>query len=99
MEVQAQRCGARHVSNQHYYSSEDPVRWPYPTEESGLLLMSNGSTEWGGGLIEVTLAMYTQKHSEIRRAPAELLLRECINWLSNHARKDITIGVAQEDPT
>ena len=32
--------------------------------------MDNGSSEWANGLLEVTLAMNTQKHSTIRCAPA-----------------------------
>jgi hypothetical protein len=64
--------------------------------------MDNGSTEWADGILEVTLAMNTQKHSTIGCAPAELLFRErtsYIDWLNSHARKDLTIGVTQEDPT
>ncbi|KAF4632748.1 hypothetical protein G7Y89_g5377 [Cudoniella acicularis] len=64
--------------------------------------MDNGSTEWADGILEVTLAMSTQKHSTIGCAPAELLFRERSsyhNWLNSQARKDPTIGVAQEDPT
>ena len=64
--------------------------------------MDNGSTEWADGLLEVTLAMNTQKHSTIGCVPAELLFRErtlYIDWLNSQKRKDITIGVAQEDPT
>jgi transposase InsO family protein len=63
--------------------------------------MDNGSTEWADGILEVTLAMNTQKHSTIGCAPAELLFRErtsFIDWLNSQKRKDITIGVAQEDP-
>jgi transposase InsO family protein len=63
--------------------------------------MDNGSTEWANGLLEVTLAMNTQKHSTIGCAPAELLFRErtsYIDWLNSQKRKDLTIGVAQEDP-
>ena len=64
--------------------------------------MDNGSTEWADRLLEVTLAMNTQKHSTIGCAPAELLFRErtsYIDWLNSHARKDLIIGVAQEDFT
>jgi hypothetical protein len=64
--------------------------------------MDNGSTEWADGILEVTLAMNTQLHSTIGCAPAELLFRErtsYIDWLNSHVRKDLTIGVAQEDPT
>jgi hypothetical protein len=63
--------------------------------------MDNGSTEWSDGLLEVTLAINTQKHSTIGCAPAQLLNRErtsYIGWLNSQKRKDITIGVAQEDP-
>jgi hypothetical protein len=64
--------------------------------------MDNGSTTWADGLLEVTLAMNTQKHSTIGCAPAELLFREHTShsdWLNSQARKDLAIGVAQEDPT
>ncbi|KFZ05078.1 hypothetical protein V502_09981, partial [Pseudogymnoascus sp. VKM F-4520 (FW-2644)] len=64
--------------------------------------MDHGSTEWKDGLLEVTLAMNTQIHSTIGCAPAELLFREQsshINWLNSQARKDLTIGIEQEDPT
>jgi hypothetical protein len=64
--------------------------------------IDNRSTEWADGILEVTLAMNTQKHSTIRCAPAELLFRErilYIDWLNSHIRKDLTIGVTQEDPT
>lgn len=64
--------------------------------------MDNGSTEWADGILEVTLAMNTQKHSTIGCAPAELLFRErtsYVDWLNSQKRKDLTIGVAQEDPT
>lgn len=64
--------------------------------------MDNESTEWVDGLLEVTLAINTQKHSTIGCAPAELLFRErtsYIDWLNSQKRKDITIGVSQEDPT
>ena len=64
--------------------------------------MDNGLTELANGLLEVTLAMNTQKHSTIGCAPAELLFRErtsYINWLNSQKRKDITIGIAQEDFT
>jgi hypothetical protein len=58
--------------------------------------MDNESTEWVDGLLEVTLAINTQKHSTIRCAPAELLFREppsYIDRLNSHARKDLTTGV------
>jgi hypothetical protein len=48
------------------------------------------------------LAMNTQIHLTIRCAPAELLFRDRsshINWLNSQARKDLLIGVEQEDPT
>ena len=64
--------------------------------------MDHGSIEWVDGLLEITLAMNTQKHSTIGCAPAELLFREHtshINWLDSQARKDLTIGVEQEDRT
>ena len=64
--------------------------------------MDNGSAEWADGILEVTLAMNTQIHSTIGCAPAEFLFRErtsYIDWLNSHARKDLTIGIAQEDPT
>ncbi|KFY99011.1 hypothetical protein V498_01051 [Pseudogymnoascus sp. VKM F-4517 (FW-2822)] len=64
--------------------------------------MDHGSTEWKDGLLEVMLAMNTQIHSTIRCAPAELLFRDRsshINWLNSQARKDLSIGVEQEDPT
>ena len=64
--------------------------------------MDNGSTEWVDGILEVTLAMNTQKHSTMGCAPAELLFRErtsYVDWLNSQKRKDLTIGVAQEDPT
>ena len=38
--------------------------------------MDNGSTMWADGLLKVTLAMNTQKHSTIGCAPAKLLFRE-----------------------
>lgn len=63
--------------------------------------MDNGLTEWADGLLEVTIAMNTQKHSTIGCAPAELLFRErtsYIDWLNSQSRKDISIGVPQ-DPT
>jgi hypothetical protein len=63
--------------------------------------MDNGSTEWADGLLEVTLAMNTQKHSTIGCAPAELLFGErtsYIDLLNSQERRDMTIGVAQEDP-
>jgi hypothetical protein len=64
--------------------------------------MDNGSTEWADGLVEVTLAMNTQIHSTIKCAPAELLFRErtsYIDWLNSQKRKELTVGVNQEDPT
>ncbi|KFY24781.1 hypothetical protein V491_02021 [Pseudogymnoascus sp. VKM F-3775] len=64
--------------------------------------MDHGSTEWKDGLLEVTLAMNTQIHSTIGCAPAELLFRDRsshINWLNSQARKDLSIGVEQEDLT
>ncbi|KFY64992.1 hypothetical protein V497_01516, partial [Pseudogymnoascus sp. VKM F-4516 (FW-969)] len=64
--------------------------------------MDHGSTEWKDGLLEVVLAMNTQIHSTIGCAPAELLFRDRnshINWLNSQARKDLSIGVEQEDPT
>ncbi|KAF5120961.1 SCAN domain-containing protein 3 [Metarhizium anisopliae] len=64
--------------------------------------MDNGSTEWANGIMEVTLAMNTQKHSTIGCAPVELLFRErtsYIDWLNQQKRVDPTIGVAQEDST
>jgi transposase InsO family protein len=48
--------------------------------------MDHGSTEWADGLLEVTLAINTQKHSTIGFAPAELLFRErtsYIDWLNS----------------
>jgi hypothetical protein len=48
--------------------------------------MDNGSTKWSDGLLEVTLAMNTQKHSTIGCAPAELLFREHtshMDWLNS----------------
>ncbi|RFU28490.1 hypothetical protein B7463_g7831, partial [Scytalidium lignicola] len=62
--------------------------------------MDNGSTEWADGLVEVTLAINTQKHSTIECTPVELLFRDrgtYIDWLDSQKRKDITIGVPQED--
>ncbi|RFU26806.1 hypothetical protein B7463_g9535, partial [Scytalidium lignicola] len=62
--------------------------------------MDNGSTKWIDGLVEITLAINTQKHLTINYAPAELLFRDCntyINWLDSQKRKDLTIGVLQED--
>jgi hypothetical protein len=50
--------------------------------------MDHGSTEWVDGLLEITLAMNTQKHSTIRHAPVELLFQEhtsYINWLNSQA--------------
>ncbi|KFY04635.1 hypothetical protein O988_00644 [Pseudogymnoascus sp. VKM F-3808] len=64
--------------------------------------MDHGSTEWKDGLLEVILAMNTQIHSTIGCAPAELLFREQtshIDWLNSQARKDLSIGVEQKDPT
>ena len=64
--------------------------------------MDHGSTEWADGILEVTLAMNTQIHSTIGCAPAELLFRErtsYVDWLNSHARKDINIGITNEDPT
>ncbi|KFY03974.1 hypothetical protein V490_00036 [Pseudogymnoascus sp. VKM F-3557] len=64
--------------------------------------MDHGSTEWKDGLLEVILAMNTQIHSTIGCAPAELLFRDRsshIDWLNSQARKDLTIGIEQEDPT
>ena len=64
--------------------------------------MDHGSKEWKDGLLEVTLAMNTQIHSTIGCAPAELLFRDRsshIDWLNSQARKDLSIGVEQEDPT
>jgi hypothetical protein len=58
--------------------------------------MDNRSTEWADRILEVTLAMNTQKHSTIRCAPAELLFRECISyidWLNSYICKDLTIRV------
>jgi hypothetical protein len=46
------------------------------------------------------LAMNTQIHSTIGCALAELLFRDRsshINWLNSQARKDLSIGVEQED--
>ncbi|KFY99256.1 hypothetical protein V500_01428 [Pseudogymnoascus sp. VKM F-4518 (FW-2643)] len=63
--------------------------------------MDHGSTEWKNGLLEVVLAMNTQIHSTIGCAPAELLFRERsshIDWLNSQARKDLSIGIEQEDP-
>ena len=48
--------------------------------------MDHGSTEWADGLLEVTLAINTQKHSTIGCAPAELLFQErtsYIDWLNS----------------
>ncbi|KFY31774.1 hypothetical protein V493_00807 [Pseudogymnoascus sp. VKM F-4281 (FW-2241)] len=64
--------------------------------------MDHGSTEWKDGLLEVTLAINTQIHSTIGCALAELLFRDRsshIDWLNSQARKDLSIGVEQEDPT
>ncbi|OBT59899.1 hypothetical protein VE03_10643 [Pseudogymnoascus sp. 23342-1-I1] len=60
--------------------------------------MDHGSTEWKDGLLELTLAM----NSQIGCAPAKLLFRDWnshIDWLNSQARKDLSIGVKQEDPT
>jgi hypothetical protein len=46
--------------------------------------MDHGSTEWKDGLLEVTLFRDRSSH---------------INWLNSQARKDLSIGVKQEDPT
>ena len=35
--------------------------------------MNNESTKWAGGLLKITLAINTQKHSTTGCAPAELL--------------------------
>jgi transposase InsO family protein len=43
--------------------------------------MDNGSTEWADRILEVTLAMNTQKHSTIGCAPAELLFRERTSYI------------------
>ena len=62
----------------------------------------HGSDQWVDGLLEVTLAINTQKHSTIGCAPVELLFRErtsYVNWLNSQKRKDMTIGITQEDPT
>ncbi|RFU23827.1 hypothetical protein B7463_g12510, partial [Scytalidium lignicola] len=62
--------------------------------------MDNGSTEWADGLVEITLAINTQKHSTINCTPAELLFRDrstYIDWLDSQKRKDPAIGVLQED--
>ncbi|OBT60651.1 hypothetical protein VE03_09936 [Pseudogymnoascus sp. 23342-1-I1] len=64
--------------------------------------MDHGSTEWKDGLLEVILTMNTQIHSTIGCAPAELLFRQrssYIDWLNSQARKDLSIGIEQEDPT
>ncbi|OBT63404.1 hypothetical protein VE03_07128 [Pseudogymnoascus sp. 23342-1-I1] len=64
--------------------------------------MDHGSIEWKDGLLEVVLAMNTQIHSTIRCAPAKLLFRErssYVDWLNSQARKDLSIGIKQEDPT
>ncbi|OAQ58253.1 hypothetical protein VFPPC_12220 [Pochonia chlamydosporia 170] len=64
--------------------------------------MDNGSTEWAHGLMEVTLAMNTQRHSTIGCAPVELLFRERSSyndWLNQQKRIDPTVGVVQEDST
>jgi hypothetical protein len=63
--------------------------------------MENRSTGRSDGLLELTLAMNTQKHLTIRCATAELLFLEYtpyIDWLNSQKRKDMTIEVAQEDP-
>ncbi|OWT42340.1 hypothetical protein VFPPC_18529 [Pochonia chlamydosporia 170] len=62
--------------------------------------MDNGSTEWANGIMEVTLAMNTQKHSTIGCAPVELLFRErtpYTDWLNQQKRLDPAVGVPQED--
>ena len=64
--------------------------------------MDHRSTEWKDGLLEVVLAMNTQIHSTIGCSPAELLFRErssYIDWLNSQTRKDLSIGIEQEDPT
>ncbi|KFY04056.1 hypothetical protein O988_01033, partial [Pseudogymnoascus sp. VKM F-3808] len=46
--------------------------------------------------------MNTQIHSTIECAPAKLLFQDRsshIDWLNSQARKDLSIGVEQEDPT
>jgi hypothetical protein len=43
--------------------------------------IDNGSTEWADGILEVTLAMNTKKHSTIGCAPAELLFRERTSYV------------------
>ena len=43
--------------------------------------MDHGSTEWADGLLEVTLAINTQKHSIIGCTPIELLFQECISYI------------------
>ncbi|RFU30752.1 hypothetical protein B7463_g5574, partial [Scytalidium lignicola] len=62
--------------------------------------MDNSSTEWADGLVEITLAINTQKHLTINCAPVELLFRDCstyIDWLDSQKRKDPAIRVLQED--
>jgi hypothetical protein len=62
--------------------------------------MDNGSTEWANGIMEVTLAMNTQKHSTIGCAPVELLFRDrtpYTDWLNQQKRLDPAVGVPQED--
>lgn len=62
----------------------------------------NGLAEWTDGLVEVTLAMDTQKHSTINCTPAESLGRDRntqFNWLNSQKRKNPTIGMFQEDRT
>ena len=62
--------------------------------------MDNGSTEWANGIMDVTLAMNTQKHSTIGCAPVELLFRDrapYTDWLNQQKRLDPAVGVPQED--
>jgi transposase InsO family protein len=47
--------------------------------------MDHGSTEWADGLLEVTLAINTQKHSTIGCASAELLFRERTSYILSWA--------------
>jgi hypothetical protein len=59
--------------------------------------MDNRSTELADGLLLVTPAMNTQKHSTIGCTPAELLFRErtsYIDWLNSQKSNDLTIGIA-----
>ncbi|RFU28623.1 hypothetical protein B7463_g7723, partial [Scytalidium lignicola] len=54
------------------------------------------------GLVEIALAINTQKHSTTEHTPVELLFRDrgtYVNWLDSQKRKDLTIGIEQEDPT